>query len=689
MALTFGYTLATAGYLALGFATLAFWRDRVAWQWLLLALTLSIFWSVSVDAATGAWNISAELRFFLEVARNLGWSLYLLAVLASLHAGSRVILALRLLTVVLIGVAALLANGVGPSIEGQSLSNWYVQFGMLTSIFGLVLTEHVFRNAPRTSRWAIKYLCFAMVVSFGFDLFFYARAFLDGVVDAPFAAARGFVLVLVLPGIALALRRNPNWSLDGVVSQQMAFYTLTLSVVGVYLLLISIAGSYIQVFGGTWGDVARIVFFAVAAVLFCVIAFSSTVRAQARVYLKKNFFRFKYDHRQEWLRFTHTLGDTEPANILERSVKAIAQLVDSPAGVLWIEAAVQPQFLPAASWRIELGAGEPLDKVAPMIELMRKRQWVVDFREQQILPQLYANAPIPDVFDETRWWLLVPLSSNEHTVGFVALIAPEVTPSLNYEDHDLLKTMGQHIATHIRQYQSEQQTVERRQFDTYSRLTAFMMHDISNILAQLSMVVQNAETHKANPAFIDDMITTVSGSVGRMERLLGQLRGGDEKRTAVVSLSQLVEKTAQRCQLRRPVATVSHVDPTLYVAVDSRKFVQILEHLVRNAQEATDDSGLVTIGCEANSGFCIVRITDNGSGMSAAFINDGLFKPFQSTKGTKGMGIGAFQALEYVRELGGDIEVESTIGVGTTMSLLLPLSDSPPILVADPAGEQV
>ncbi|MEO0575377.1 MAG: XrtA/PEP-CTERM system histidine kinase PrsK [Pseudomonadota bacterium] len=678
MGLTFGYTLATAGYLALAFATVTFWRDRVAWAWLLLALALSILWTISVDAAAGAWDVSPELRLFLEVARNLGWSLYLLAVLASLHVGSNVILALRVLVISLVVLAALLAEGVGPSFAGQSLSQWYVQFGLLTSICGLVLTEHVFRNAPRTSRWAIKYLCFAMVVSFGFDLFFYARAFLDGVVDAPFAAARGFVLVLVLPGIALALRRNPNWSLDGVVSQKTAFYTLTLSIVGVYLLLISVAGSYIQVFGGSWGDVARIVFYAVSAVLFCVVAFSATVRAQARVYLKKNFFRFKYDHRHEWLRFTRTLGDTQLPNILERSVKAIAQLVDSPGGVLWVEAAVQPQFLPIASWQVEVGADEPLNNLEPMIELMRKRQWVVDFRERQSRPQLYSNALVPEVFGETRWWLLVPLTSNEHTVGFVALLAPEVTPSLNYEDHDLLKTMGQHIATHIRQYQSEQQNVERRQFDTYSRLSAFMMHDISNILAQLSMVVKNAETHKANPAFIDDMISTVSGSVQRMERLLGQLRGGDEKRMTVVSLADLVEQAAQRCQLRQPVAVVSHVDTTLRVSVDTGRFIRILEHLVRNAQEATDDSGSVTIGCEAISGFGVIRITDTGSGMSAAFINDGLFKPFQSTKGTKGMGIGAFQALEYVRELGGDIEVTSVVGAGTTMSLLLPLVQSVP-----------
>jgi signal transduction histidine kinase len=59
--------------------------------------------------------------------------------------------------------------------------------------------------------------------------------------------------------------------------------------------------------------------------------------------------------------------------------------------------------------------------------------------------------------------------------------------------------------------------------------------------------------------------------------------------------------------------------------------------------------------------------------MEPEFVRDRLFRPFDSTKGAKGMGIGAYQAREYVRVLGGDVEVQSSPGCGTSFSISLPV----------------
>ena len=68
-----------------------------------------------------------------------------------------------------------------------------------------------------------------------------------------------------------------------------------------------------------------------------------------------------------------------------------------------------------------------------------------------------------------------------------------------------------------------------------------------------------------------------------------------------------------------------------------------------------------------------IHIADTGCGMSPEFIRDRLFRPFDSTKGSESMGIGAYQAREYVRSLGGQVEVSSEVGTGTTFALRLPL----------------
>ena len=67
-------------------------------------------------------------------------------------------------------------------------------------------------------------------------------------------------------------------------------------------------------------------------------------------------------------------------------------------------------------------------------------------------------------------------------------------------------------------------------------------------------------------------------------------------------------------------------------------------------------------------------MADTGCGMDAAFIRERLFRPFQTTKGERGFGIGAYQTREFVRKCGGTVEVESAPGRGTRFILRLPLA---------------
>ena len=74
----------------------------------------------------------------------------------------------------------------------------------------------------------------------------------------------------------------------------------------------------------------------------------------------------------------------------------------------------------------------------------------------------------------------------------------------------------------------------------------------------------------------------------------------------------------------------------------------------------------------------MIRISDTGAGMSPEFVHERLFRPFDSTKGSKGMGIGAYQVREYVRQLGGEVEVQSEPRIGTRFAIFLPRCDARP-----------
>ncbi len=202
------------------------------------------------------------------------------------------------------------------------------------AILGLALLEQIFRTAVGGERWSIKYLCFGLGGLFAFDFFMYAQALLFREMDPQLWQARGLVSALATPMIAIGIARNTDWKQQVQLSRQVVFHTVTLLGAGIYLILMAMAGYLIKYLGGSWGGVLQISFLIAAGVLLLALLFSGKIRAKTRVLLSKHFLSYKYDYREEWLKFTETLariGDNVPEGI----TGTMARLVDSPAGLLW------------------------------------------------------------------------------------------------------------------------------------------------------------------------------------------------------------------------------------------------------------------------------------------------------------------------------------------------------------------
>jgi putative PEP-CTERM system histidine kinase len=281
----------------------------------------------------------------------------------------------------------------------------------------------------------------------------------------------------------------------------------------------------------------------------------------------------------------------------------------------------------------------------------------------------------PWILEHGNWWVVVPLLLGDRLFGFMILEQPGIAPTLNFEDHDLLRTVGRHVATHIDQAESDRRLAESSQFGAYNRLTAFLMHDLNNLIAQQSLVVKNAEKYRHNPDFVDDTIKTIAHSVSRMRRLMEQFSNRTERPERIaVDLGAVLERAVSRTEPRLPRPVLSLPGGDLQVTADAEKLSTVTEHLIRNALDATDDDGRVSIDVVASEGVATVSLEDNGCGMSPEFIRDRLYRPFDSTKGSQSMGIGAYQAREYIQQLGGQLDVRSTPGSGTTFTIRLPLA---------------
>ncbi|MEX1994501.1 MAG: XrtA/PEP-CTERM system histidine kinase PrsK, partial [Steroidobacteraceae bacterium] len=374
-----------------------------------------------------------------------------------------------------------------------------------------------------------------------------------------------------------------------------------------------------------------------------------------------------------------TLSSERGDDIRRTSIRAIAQIFESSGGVLYTLDDSGQQLVPTASWPMRLEVHEALAPVAAYDELARllgSRQWVIDLAEWAEVPERYENVGIPGFLrDLPRARIVAPLMQQQSLTGFVVLFEPPPPFELTYEDRDLLKTVGRHVATIVAQHAADLRLAESRQFEAYHRLTAFMMHDLKNSVAQLQLVVRNAERHRHNPAFIDDALATIANAVDRMNRLILQLRKTDsQSRMAPVELLPLVQRTISRCSDRAPVPELEPAPAAdLRIRGQEDRLATAVEHVIRNAQDATREGGTVTVRVAAMDGTVRVEVRDTGPGMTPEFVRERLFRPFDSTKGAAGMGIGAHQVREYVRSLGGDVEVASRPGEGTRFTMMFPL----------------
>jgi putative PEP-CTERM system histidine kinase len=542
------------------------------------------------------------------------------------------------------------------------------------AVLGLVLIEQMLRNSTADARWNAKPVCLGLGAIFVFDLFIGSQAALFERFDGDAISVRSLVHAAAVPLLYVASRRHADWLGKLHVSRAAVFQSATLLLVGAYLLIVAGVGYYVRYTGGHWGRALSVALVFVALVALTLLIASGSMRARLRVYISKNFFSYRYDYREEWLRFTQLLsGSAEPQLTAETVVRALANLVESPSGMLWMQRSAGGDFMQAARWNLPALPGTEA-RDGPLATFWRERAWIVDIDECRERPDAYPGLVLPDwLTSEPRCWLLVPLLVREALIGFVVLGRPRAIVELNWEVRDLLRTAASQASGYLDQAQATEALLEARKFDAFNRMSAFVVHDLKNIVTQLSLMMKNAKRLRDNPEFQQDMLDTVENSLEKMRQLMLQLREGDKPHglTSGVDLEQIARRLAAAASSKGRVLELE-LQPGVSTRGHAERVERVLGHVVQNAFDATPASGHVRLKLDSQGSQARVRVEDNGCGMSEDFIQNRLFKPFQTTKAS-GMGIGAHESYQYVQELGGKISVQSELNQGTVVTLLLPL----------------
>lgn len=615
--------------------------------------------------AVSCCSVLSPSGALVELASSAAWCAFLLHLLRQ-HIRpdlqvARLVVGCGILIVATIPVFAFAQPGADGTLPIPLTVELFARLAL--GIYGVLLVENLYRNTAVDSRWHVNLLCVGLGIVFGFNVLVYADALLFHRISTVLWNGRAVAWISAAPLLAITAARNRDWAIGIHVSRSVVFHTATLLGSGVFLLALAATGEAVTFLSPGWGELAELTLAIGGVTAIGVLLTSGSARSRLQRLVSDNFYTHRYDYRQEWLKNIDILtAGSGDVSVQTRVIRAVAEIVDSPAGLLWVRELETEVFQWTGSWnRPPLSVTESTD--AAFVAQFRTGDWVVELEASGTPPQWLKEIP--------GAWLAVPLSARDQLIGFVVLTRPRAPLAPNRETFDLLRIAARQAAAHIAEQRYALALAEAKQLRDYGKHFAFVGHDVKNVANQLTMIVHNARQHLNDPAFQQDLLATIEGALDRLNGLVARLRPGRPPRSAeaIMPITIINEEAEALRRSTGRLLSVKHGGMTAMVLIDAAAFRSIITHLCDNALRASEDE--VEIRVRQQQHQVEIDIVDQGCGMTAEFIRDKLFQPFGSTK-ADGFGIGAYQARELVRAAGGDLLAISRPGHGTTMRIMLP-----------------
>lgn len=686
--------LAAIAFLVLGFALLRHRHPTGVRLATVLACFLTAAWAIAGASSSyvGDGLPTGTLVPNLETLRTAGWIIVLIGLQQrgwGLDERPRstfmIAVALGFIVALQIGLALGMILYQPEGRAYPAARQIFLISRIVVSISGLVLLHNLYQRSSSPNNAGFRVLAVGLGAIFAYDLNLYTLAFLLGDVNEALLVLRGGVNALAAPLIYMAIRNERTGQF--MISRRTAFETVSFLAIGAYLILMSLLAYGLRLTGGNWGELLQVIFLAIMLILGALIVLNPKFRARIKVLIALNFYRYRYDYRAEWLRFLSSIDSGAGAELTlrERLIEAIATTLHSPAGAL-LEPGPDESFVVTTLWHWPALDLPDIPDDSDIVRLWQEEGRIANFAiPENIGPALSRNEIVEKAVAAPSWalerpdiWLGVPLLHNTRLLGVVLLHTSLAPRPLNWEDYNLLRTLGRQGASYLSEAETEARLNEARTFEEYNRRAAFVMHDLKNLVSQLALLARNAERHADNPEFQADMTATLKSSVAKMSDLLklmnreaapqaapdADLRPHADIRDILETVTATARRSFPQIRLETPPDPVT-------VLGDEAELEAMLTHLVQNAIDASDTGKEICLRLRTEDGHAHVEVADRGHGMSAEFVRDRLFRPFQSTK-EEGYGIGVYEARTIASRHGGRLSVETAPDEGTTFRIELP-----------------
>ena len=622
--------------------------------WLVFSLT---YWRGDYRESLARWKIPLAIIALLPIGLSLGFRQQLLELTPAGPAGD---MQLRL------GAMAKALNII-----------------LLVALVWILMNlEQTFRSAVGTMRWRIKFVVLGLAVIFGARLYVLSQALLFSTYDIRWSGLESSALLIGCVFLVVAYVRTGVAQTDVYPSRAVLGSSLTVLLVGGYLFVVGVFANIVRRFGGveSFQLVAFIVLLAMAGLAMLLL--SDRLRQRIHGFVSRHFARAQHDSVGIWTDFSRRLANVkDQAGLCAVSTRLVSETFEVLSVTIWLRDEQKEQFILGASTARQLGEVTPSNPLVAASNAvaagLRERSspfdlegiheaWAQELR--QLNPTTFASGG-------NRW--CVPLRAGDQSLG--ALVLADRVNGANYtaEQLQLLQCIADQMTSVLLNLRLANEVARAREMDAFRTMSAFFVHDLKNTAASLNLMLKNLPVHFEDPEFREDALRGVGNTVRRIDKMIAQLvalRQGPAFQPVEADLNQLVSEVLDRLDGLSRVELTRELRPLPKLLADREQIQSVVTNLVVNAREALGPEGSIHVQTEQVGGTVVLTVIDNGCGMTKAFLNDGLFLPFQSTK-KEGLGIGMFQSRLIVEAHGGSIRVESEVGKGSTFQVSLPVKN--------------
>lgn len=569
-------------------------------------------------------------------------------------------------------------------------SGWWVRYGtgawalnvaVLIATVGILSNlEKTFRAAVGTMRWKIKFAILGLGIIFGTRIYARSQALLYSGYDLNLTVVEAGALIIGCALIVVAYLRRGFAGIDIYPSQAVLQSSVTVLLVGGYLFVVGVLAQLAAYFGGAGNFQFQALVVLAGVAVLAVLLFSDRLRQRIRAFVSRHFSRPQHDSRAIWTLFTRRLSTMAGQGVYcAEAVKLVAETFQVLSVTLWLfDGRKECLVLGATTAQLPEEAGEPnscITASAPILAGLREVSGPFDLEPVRSPWTESLRRVSQPQFRKGGTSLCVPLMAGERGLG-VAILADRVNGvPYSVEERDLLKCIGDQVAAGLLQFQLTDELMQGRELEAFQAMSTFFVHDLKNAASNLNLMLENLPVHFDDPAFREDAFRAIARTADRINQIIGRLgalRQKLELKLVETDLNQLVTKTIAGLGNGGQIELITDLQPMPPVMADREQLENVVTNLVLNAREAMDRAGKITLRTTPDDGRAVLLVTDNGCGMTAAFVRDSLFRPFRTTK-KKGLGIGMFQSRMIVEAHHGTMQVESEPGQGTTFRVSLPL----------------